>query len=427
MPPQLTEALLTPVGAVLGVWMMGRSDILAALVAALGLMVAPACALARAAEPASAAIPSGVSYELIGGLNVDQLNTILTVDAPAFFGVPITAKPARNGVKLYRITYPSVVPELDNRPIVATGLLAVPDTEGSVFPLVSYQHGTVYKKTEVPSFPQESEETKLMIAQFAGQGYLLIGPDYFGMGASTEPEGYGVMGSQQQASFDMLTASLAVLRQLKISNDKLFISGWSEGGFVTMAFLQRLERAGVKVDAAATASAPADIYSLLNGFLNFPRKNDATWANVLYILSAFSFENYYRIPGLARTIIAPEYYDLAKRVYERQDYKKDEIPTNLKILIQPAYFDPEFFAQSAYGRIALATQAYRWIIKTPLRNYYGEDDEIVSVGLGRLVMEYQRGIGAGNSRVEAISTGPTNHRGTFATAVPRWKEWFDTK
>ena len=27
--------------------------------------------------------------------------------------------------------------------------------------------------------------------------------------------------------------------------------------------------------------------------------------------------------------------------------------------------------------------------------------------------------------VEAVSTGPTTHRGTFATAVPQWKSWFD--
>jgi len=27
--------------------------------------------------------------------------------------------------------------------------------------------------------------------------------------------------------------------------------------------------------------------------------------------------------------------------------------------------------------------------------------------------------------VEAVSTGETTHRGTFARAVPLWKAWFD--
>ncbi len=379
----------------------------------------------RAAETAPIVVASGVSYEPIGRLDVDQLNAIISTRAPAFFGVPIAVPPAKNAVRLYRVTYGSVVPEQENRPIVATGLIAVPEVDATTLPLVSYQHGTVYKKTEVPSFPDQSDETQLMLAQFAGQGYVVVGADYFGMGASKEPEGYGVMGSQQQAGVDMLNASQAVLKSMKLSTNKLFLSGWSEGGFVTMALLERLEKLGVKVDAAATASAPADIYSLLNGFLLFPRSNDATWANVLYILSAFSFENYYQIPGLARTIITPEYYDLAKTVYERGNYDRTKIPTDLKLLVRPEYFNPDFFTSSPYGKLALATQAYRWIIKTPVRNYYGENDEIVSVGLGRLVMTYQRGIGNGNTKVEAISTGPTTHRGTYATAVPHWKDWFD--
>ena len=35
--------------------------------------------------------------------------------------------------------------------------------------------------------------------------------------------------------------------------------------------------------------------------------------------------------------------------------------------------------------------------------------------------------GLGNDRVEAMSTGATSHRGTFAKAVPQWKSWFDSQ
>ena len=393
-------------------------------------LAGPTMVLATEATPAVAtapiAVPSGVSYELIGRWDIDTLDRILTVDSPKYFGISLPYTPARNAVRLYRITYASVVPEQNNRPIVATGLLAVPDTGASSFPILSYQHGSAFLKTQVPSFPDQSGETQLIVAQFAGQGYVVIGADYFGMGASTEPEAFGVMASQQQASLDMLRASKAVLAQMQIATGKLFLGGWSLGGFVTMAFLERLEKDGVKVSGAATASGPADVFSLLSGFLDFPRKNDAASTNLLYILSAFSFETYYGLPGLARSFFTDEYYDLARRAYERQPYDFNEIPTDLTKLIRPDYFDPDFFASSAYGRIALATQAYRWIIKTPVHNYYGEADEVVSVGLARLAMNYQQGIGRGNNKVEAISTGPTDHRGTFATAVALWKAWFDS-
>ena len=65
------------------------------------------------------------------------------------------------------------------------------------------------------------------------------------------------------------------------------------------------------------------------------------------------------------------------------------------------------------------------LINTPVRTCYGESDEAASTGLGQLAMAYQRAIGSGNERVEAISTRNTTHRGTFASALPQWKAWFD--
>ena len=149
------------------------------------LLVSPA--FAQDSTPVN--VPSGVRYELIARWDVARLNAILTQDMPKFSGLNISYTPARNAVNLYRVTYNSVVPERGNKPIVATGLLALPDAPAAQLPLVSYQHGTVYGKDEVPSNPDKSPETAVMIAQFAGQGYALIGADYFGMGASTEQEG----------------------------------------------------------------------------------------------------------------------------------------------------------------------------------------------------------------------------------------------
>ena len=396
---------------------------LAFAVVAFGMVINTLPAAAQDKGPVR--VSSDVQYELIGRWDADKLNKVLTDDTPKFFGVTVKYTPAKNAVKLYRVTYSSVVPERGNKPIAATGLVAVPDIAGTSFPMVSYQHGTVYEKTQVPSFPDQSPETQLMLAQFAGQGYIVIGADYFGMGSSKEPEGYMVKASHQQASYDMLLASRAVLEHLKLSSSKLFVSGWSQGGFVAMAFLEKLESAGVKVDAAATASAPVDVSVALNGFLSFPRKNDADWVNSLFILSSFAFENYYGVPGLARSLIADAYYDVARKAYLREPFNVADVPTDLHKLIKPEYFNAQFFADSAYGKLVAQTQAYRWVIKSPVRNYFGEADEAIAVGLGQLAMTYQRAMGNGNPQVEAVSTGQTSHRGTYATAVPQWKIWFD--
>ncbi|MDF1587075.1 alpha/beta hydrolase family protein [Marinimicrococcus flavescens] len=369
-------------------------------------------------------VTSDVQYELLERWDVDRLNRILEVDIPEFAGVSVTYSPARNAVRLYRVTYASVIPERGNKPTTATGLLAIPDTDATSFPMVSYQHGTVYGKEEVPSFPDQSPETQLMIAQFAGQGHVLVGADYFGMGLSTEPEGYMVKGSHQQAGYDMLLASRAVLDHLEIETTGLNLAGWSQGGFVTLALLEKLESAGMKVKAAATASAPVDVFVALNGFLNFPREIDAPWVTTLFILSSFSFENYYGVPGLARSLLNDEYYEVSRKAYERQPFDAADVPTDLRKLIRSEYFDPQFFANSTYGRLVAATQSYRWVMQTPVRTYYGETDEAISTGLGQLAMTWQRAVG--NPQIEAVSTGDTTHRGTFAVAVPHWKTWFET-
>lgn len=390
---------------------------------ALALSVASSAPMLASEAPIK--VTSDVSYELIARWDADRLNKILTVDTPAFAGLTENYTPATNAVRLYRVTYGSVIPERGNQPTRATGLLAVPETSGSAFPLVSYQHGTVYGKQEVPSFPEQSPETQLMIAQFAGQGYLLIGADYFGLGQSTEPEGYMVKASHQQATHDMLNASRAVLESMKLKDTGLSLAGWSQGGFVTMAILERLEKADVPVKAAATASAPLDVFAALNGFLNFPRKNDAAWVNSLFILSSFAFENYYGAPGLARSLINDAHYEAARKAYEREPVDVSTIPTDLRQLIRADYFDPQFFAASAYGRLIAETQGYRWVIATPVRNYYGEADEAITPGVARMAVNYQSAMGSGNDKVEAISTGETSHRGTFARAVAKWKAWFD--
>jgi pimeloyl-ACP methyl ester carboxylesterase len=376
-------------------------------------------------QTAPVKVASGVQYELIGRWDVAKLNQILTADTPKFAGITVAYTPARNAVKLYRVTYQSVVPEQANRPIAATGLLAVPDTAGTVFPMVSYQHGTVYGKEQVPSFPDQSPETQLMIAQFAGQGYLVIGADYFGMGQSSEPEGYLVKASHQQATYDMLRASRAVLADLKLADSKLFLSGWSQGGFVTLAMLEKLEAVGMPVRAATTASAPADAMVAFNGFLSFPRKIDANWITTIFILTAFSFENYYDVPGLARALLTDETYEIARKAYLREPFDPAAVPTDLRKLIRPEYFDPQFFANSAYGRIVAQTNAYRWVVRTPVRTFYGLTDEAIRIELGQLPMTFQKAIG--NDAVEAVPTGDTTHRGTFATAVPQWKAWFDAQ
>lgn len=370
-------------------------------------------------------VTPSIRYQYIGTYDEARLTKIQNSEIPEELGPGLSFTAPKNAVKLYRVEYMSVIPEQDNRPTLASGLIAIPATGAKRMPMFSYQHGTVFGKDWAPSFPEKSFETRLAIAQFAGQGYIVIGADYFGLGTSIEKDSYIVLNSQVQASLDMYEAAKLILTREGIYTTDLFIGGWSQGGVVTMAFLERLENNGIPVKAAATAAAQCDGYVMTHGFLQNPRKIDAPWVTTMFILTAFSFEEYYRMPGLARGLFTDEQYATAHRVYMKDStlaYK--DYPLDLHKLIRPEYFNATYYTQSQYGKLMSTMHPYRWLIKTPLKMFYGDVDQSLTIGLARLPYEFQKALG--NTKVEAISLGAdANHRLTYGRAVPKWKNWFD--
>jgi pimeloyl-ACP methyl ester carboxylesterase len=366
-----------------------------------------------------------ISYQYIGTYDVAKLTSILNKEVPEIIEDKVKYTSPKNAVKLYRVEYMSVVPEQNNRPTLASGLIAIPATGAKTMPMVSYQHGTIYGAMGVPSTPDNSWETQLMIAQFAGQGYVVIGADYFGLGISKEKDSYIVLKSQVQASYDMYEAAKVILAKEEISISNFFISGWSQGGVITMAYLEKLEEYGVKVKAVGTAAAQCDGFVMVNGFLSHPRKIDANWVTTMFILTAFSFEEYYQIPGLAKGVFTDDQYELAKRVYLKDpNLEEKDFPLDLRKLIRPEYYDPAYFKNTAYGKLLLQMTAYRWDIKTPVRMYYGDVDQCLTIDLARLPYNWQRAMG--NNKVEAFSVGPDGtHKIAYGRAVPEWKKWFD--
>jgi len=378
---------------------------------------------ARAAE-----VPSGVKYELIGTYDVARLNKILTSELKDFSDYPQTFPPAKYPVKLYRVTYPSVVPEQHNRPTVASGLVAVPESGAATMPVVSYQHGTVFSKTEVPSRPDESMETRLMLAQFAGQGYLVVAADYFGKGDSPETDSYLVKESTQQACLDMLRAAQAVSAALQVQWGPLFVSGWSQGGWATMVFLHKLESVGVKVTAAATASAPDDLYGIITHWLNAPGENDAIFIPGLIALQLNAYEAYDGLPGLAEAAIKPAYAATARDLYLNKitwEQARPKLPARLGDLLREDFAAGGSIGGGRYWRILQESNAWRWRSVTPLRSYYGNADEVVPPYIAMLPVGWQKTVGGAETTAVEAPGAKVGHRGTFVYAVAAEKKWFD--
>jgi len=372
-------------------------------------------------------VSSEVKYQYIGSYEVSRLDSILTYEASKFSHLDVTFTKAVNSVKLYRVIYNSLIPELNNKPTVASGLIAIPENGKNKMPVVSYQHGTVFSKTEVPSNPEESMETKLMVAQFSGQGYILIAADYFGEGQSSEPDSYQVKASTQQACLDMLLASEEVIKAMNIQQGQLFLSGWSMGGWSTLLFLQKLESLDIPVSAAASACTPTDIFALVNRWIYAPKETDAIWLPGILALQLNSYSVYYKLPGLMESAIKSEYQQATLDFYQNKiSFEVFYSKTTSKVTdyLKQEFIESGTKSDNRYWQIIQDNNSYRWRSHTSLNLYYGDADEAVPEYIGTLPAGYQELIGGGLTT--AIPAGKlADHRGTFKFAVDHQKKWFD--
>lgn len=173
----------------------------------------------------------------------------------------------------------------------ATGALMVPvGTDPACTgprPVVLYAHGTNPGKAfnianVLDSTNPAYSEALLVAAMYAGQGFIVVAPNYAGYDTSTlSYHPYLVADQQSKEMIDSLTAARKALPRLSVAESgKLFITGYSQGGHVAMATHKAMQAAGMTVTASAPMSGP-------------------------YALAAFSDAVYYGNVNLGATVFTP--------------------------------------------------------------------------------------------------------------------------
>lgn len=384
-----------------------------------------------------------MAAEFLAHFDRERLNKIVSSELveqyfweaprPSFFAEP------RNALDLYKVSYNSTIPELGGQATVATGLLALPqlDNKPRTLPqkpvdidVVMYQHGTTFTRDEAPSCIENSMETRLTLAQFGGQGFCVMAADYFGKGGSNEPDSYLIRGSTERALLDMLTASKQVLADMGYRIRRLFLTGWSQGGWSTLVFLQALQKLGVKVTAAAIASAPTDPAAAVVRWTNNPHPTDANYVPGVLAIHFHAHEHYHGRTGLAEFAIKPEYLAPSKAFYESKmdwdTFLEKTTPEASKFVTQ-AFIEHCYAGEGyqGYSRSTAELEAFRFVNLTPLRVYYGDQDEAIPVNIARLIKIYQDEISKANVTEEILERG-ANHRETFLRTVSKVLPWFQS-
>jgi hypothetical protein len=168
-----------------------------------------------------------------------------SLDTPQFGNFDLSADPiGKNSlgiekVDAIKIDYTTV--NVDASADTVSGGIAMPEVAASsIKGMILYFHGTTVNPTNVPSnfAPLSSSSSytdgTLMAALWASQGYVVIMPDYIGLGDDTaHPHPYVVYPQQNaQSGLAMVKASRTLLTKNYglTSTLPLFTTGYSEGG-----------------------------------------------------------------------------------------------------------------------------------------------------------------------------------------------------
>jgi poly(3-hydroxybutyrate) depolymerase len=168
-------------------------------------------------------------------------------------------------ITVYHMTYQTV--DARGNLTAASGALMVPggtdaDCTGGR-PLVVYAHGTNTDKSFDISQVQapNNGEGVLLAAVFAAEGYIVVAPNYVGYDTSTVGyHPYLIADQQSKDMIDSLTAARSALPTSDVPDSKdggkLFVTGYSEGGYVAMATHSAMQAAGMTVTASGPMSGP---------------------------------------------------------------------------------------------------------------------------------------------------------------------------
>lgn len=300
---------------------------------------------------------------------------------------------ARCDVELHAIEYQTIGGA--GEPVNATGGIAIPvgDDPACQAPhsLVMWAHGTDPGR-DYSVLTSEEVFGGIALAVLAAHGYAVVAPDYTGYGGSTL-DYHPYLNAQAQAAdaIDSLRAARQVLAARgEAPPPALYLTGYSQGGYVAMATHREIERAHgdeFQVDASFPMSGPYALTYTLDRMLGGDPTDGASR------LMPFLVEGYQRAYGNVFTapaeLFVPPYDQTAIGLFPGDIGSNGAIEQGLlpaallasegePFLMQPAYVD-NFLVDPANGfRQDVATNDLRdWAPAGRMAMCGGGEDTVV--------------------------------------------------
>jgi pimeloyl-ACP methyl ester carboxylesterase len=278
-------------------------------------------------------------------------------------------------VKVFKITYKTT--DAENGSITASGALLIPQAN-EAFPLISYQHGTLFNYNDAPSKYLTGMETRVLATIFCSAGYIVSVPDYIGYGDSEHLEHpYEHAKLLASASYDMLMAVKEFIRNNNIpASDKLFLTGYSEGGGATMAMHKYIEE---NSDIPVTLSAPAaGAYNKTAFAKEILLKNEDLQFLPRFMWVIHAYNRFYKLNRNWSEFVNEPYATTLSAIKHPFNYANAAITLNPQLLFASGIKNGILNGTDSGFLNALAdNDIYDWKPKAPVRLYYGTADDYV--------------------------------------------------
>ncbi|AAU27189.1 TPA: alpha/beta hydrolase [Legionella pneumophila] len=250
---------------------------------------------------------------------------------------PLDTLTVHYDLQLYKINYKTQSP--DGNLTIASGLVAMPIHPVGQVGIISYQHGTRFERNDVPS--RNNEKNYIYLAAYGNSaGYMTVMPDYLGLGdneLTLHP--YVQAETLASSSIDMLFAAKELANRLHYPiSDKLYLAGYSEGGFSTIVMFEMLakEYPDLPVSAVAPGSAPYGWEETMHFVMLEPGPR-ATAYLAYFFYSLQTYKSYWS--GFDE-IFAPPYNTLIPELmdgYHAVDEILQALPQDPLLIFQPKF------------------------------------------------------------------------------------------
>lgn len=369
---------------------------------------------------ASGAFSQG--FDFLASRNLAQIEA-LAQD----FGLPSALYDPITGVDAYRVTYE--MPFLDETISVSGALFEPVDLDPACpNPVHIYMHGTIFARTDAPSFLSYEGQLGYLMA---GLGFTVLMPDYVGLGTDDQHlHPYVHAQSEALAGAHLIQAVHETPNPSGNSHDagQLFISGYSQGGHAAMALHRELQANWPQypVKASAPGSGP---YSITG--VQFPETfSSDTYSNPSYLAyTALAWQsvygNLYNDPSdYFQEPYASELEGLFNGVTTGPQINA-ALPYLTADFVQMGILDSLLMEGHPFLAAATDNDVYDWVPEVPLRMYYCTEDEQVFYQNTLFAEEHMNELGA--SAVEAINLGAYDHSGCAGQAIFGATLWFQTQ